>query len=97
MHERLAVMQGLLLAALTQAMAHNPVPADGAQLSSAAYGALHAGALACDLASDGLQVLGAAGYVASSAQAQGLCDARQLQGLAGGAAWQRQCLLAQGG
>jgi acyl-CoA dehydrogenase len=94
MHERLAVVQGLLLAALTEASPHSPSPQDErACQTRAAYAALHAGSLACELSNDGLQLMGASGYVASHPQAQRLCDAHHLHGLGGGVAWQRQGLL----
>lgn len=86
MHERLGVMQGLLLAALT---------APDAPGVSASYSALHAGELACAQTVDGVQLLGGAGYVRESMQAQRLCDARQAKGLLGGVAWRRQGLFKQ--
>lgn len=86
MHERLGVMQGLLLAALTSRDAHGVRDA---------YSALHVGSLACEQTVDGVQVLGGAGYVRESMQAQRLCDARQVKGLLGGVAWRRQGLFKQ--
>jgi acyl-CoA dehydrogenase len=96
MHERLAVLQGLLLAAQTQGSPHSPQRQDDlARLAGAAHAALHAGSLACELSSDGLQLMGATAYVASHPQAQRLCDAHHLHGLGGGVAWQRQSWLGQ--
>jgi alkylation response protein AidB-like acyl-CoA dehydrogenase len=94
MHERLRVMQGLLASALMM-----PVGAMPKGVSSPAhdarYAALHAGDLAAALTSDGLQLLGGAGYMSTHPQATRLRDARQLKGLMGGVAWRRQRLLEQ--
>ncbi len=87
MQERLRVQQGLLHAALSS----EGEPA----MLNARYAALHAGKLACEQASDGVQVLGGAAYVQSAPPAARLGDAHQLQCLMGGVAWRRQQLMAQ--
>jgi alkylation response protein AidB-like acyl-CoA dehydrogenase len=83
MRERLQAMQGSLTASLRVMDLVD---------QSAPYATLHVGSLACDLTEDGVQLAGGDGYVASHAQAQRLCDARQLKTLLGGVAWRRQAL-----
>lgn len=82
MHERLNVAHGMLGQALHA----------GSQALSAPYGALHVGALACELTTDGVQLLGGNGYMKDYGQEKRMRDARQLQGLLGGVAWRRQRL-----
>jgi len=84
MHERLHAMQGALTASLLNV---------GKPDQQALYAPLHVGTLACELTEDGVQLSGGSGYVASHAQAQRLCDARQFKTLLGGVAWRRQALM----
>lgn len=84
MQERLRVMQGLLWASLSGAQ----------RAGSASYQVLHCGELACALTQDAVQVMGGEGYRRKQAQAQRLCDARQIQGLMGHVAWRRLAMLA---
>ncbi|WP_374592190.1 acyl-CoA dehydrogenase family protein [Aquabacterium sp.] len=90
MHERWRAARGLL----AQAVAADE-PAGAADAASAEYGALHAGALACELTLDGVQLLGGNGYMKDYGQERRLRDARQLQSLPGGVAWRRQRLISQ--
>ncbi|MFT3859602.1 MAG: acyl-CoA dehydrogenase family protein [Aquabacterium sp.] len=89
MNERLQVLQGLLLAGLTALATQRQAGAVPQALGME----LHAGDLACAQASDGIQILGGAGYMHTHAQAQRLCDARQVKGLMGGVARRRQRLV----
>ncbi len=90
MHERLNAVQGLLGQALHAA---NAAPAQ--QALSAQYGALHAGVLACEHTTDGVQLLGGNGYMKAYGQEKRMRDARTLHGLLGGVAWRRQRLFAR--
>ena len=82
MHERLRVMQSLLAASLPDARGR------------AGEVVLHVGDLACAQADDGVQVLGGIGCMTTHPAAMRLCDARQIKGLMGGAAWRRQWMAA---
>lgn len=85
MQERLRVQQGLLYAAVSSDTA--------SAIMNARYAVLHAGKLACEQASDGVQLLGGAGYMNGSPQSVRLRDAHQLKCLMGGVAWRRQALI----
>jgi alkylation response protein AidB-like acyl-CoA dehydrogenase len=86
MQERLSVMQGSLQAAMVGAL-----PGNGAE-----FALLHLGTQACELAVDGVQLMGGEGFQSHSPQAKRMKDARQLQSLLGAVAWRRQSLLGHG-
>lgn len=84
--ERLKTMQGLLAASLSPWQ----------QPDAAPFQLLQCGELACSLTVDAVQILGGEGYRQRHAQAQRLCDARQLHGVLGHVAWRRLALLEPG-
>jgi alkylation response protein AidB-like acyl-CoA dehydrogenase len=84
--ERLRVAGAVLGEALATARS-------GGDLLSARYGALHVGALATELTTDGVQLFGGNGYMQDFVQERRMRDARQLHGLGGAVAWRRQLLL----